>query len=199
MKLYKWWAVFSKAEMTKLWIDGSFVPVTLLKLLDQEIIRFKTVETDGYNAVVIWVNKFTKWEKTSFKDIMEYRTDDTNLLSWLEIGQSIDTDLLEGMKTIGLTTISKGKWFQGPIKRHNTHGMPATHGHKFTRVLGSMGNRKPRRTMRWHPGSGQMGLETTSLRSIKLVDRFEIEGKKYIAVKWSVPGRKNNLIKVYFH
>jgi large subunit ribosomal protein L3 len=106
---------------------------------------------------------------------------------------------LESMNTIGLTTISKGKWFQWPMKRHNTHGMPATHGHKFTRVLGSMGNRKPRRTMRWHPGSGQMGNETTSLRSIKIVDKFEIGGKNYIAVKWSIPGRKNNLVKVYFH
>ncbi len=199
MKLYKWWAVFSKADMTKLRIDGAFVPVTLLKLLDQQILRFKTVETDGYSAIVIWVGKFTKWEKTSYKDVVEYRVKDDNLLSGYEIGQTIGTDILLGMKTIGLTTISKGKWFQWPMKRHNTHGMPATHGHKFTRVLWSMGNRKPRRTMRWHPGSWQMGLETTSLRSIKLVDMFDIEGKKYIAVKWSVPGWKNNTIKIYFH
>lgn len=199
MKLFKWWAVFTKADMTKIWIDGSFVPVTLMKLLEQEIIRFKTIETDGYNAVVIWVNKVTKNGKTKFKDVMEYRVDDSNLLKGLEIGQTISIDLLENMKTVGLTTISKGKWFQWPIKRHNTHGMPATHGHKFTRVLGSMGNRKPRRTMRWHPGSWQMGNETTSLRSINVVDRFEIDGKNYIAVKWSIPGRKNNLVKVYFH
>lgn len=199
MKLYKWWALFTKADMTKLWVEWSFVTVTMLKLLEQEIIRVKTVESDGYDAVVIWVNKQTKNWKTKFADVVEYRVDDSNLLKSLEAGQAIDISIFDDVSNIWVTTTSKGKWFQWPMKRHNTHGMPATHGHKFTRVLGSMGNRKPRRTMRWHPGSGQMGNEIVSLRSIKIVDKFEIEWKNYIAVKWSIPGWKNNLIKVYFN
>ena len=71
-----------------------------------------------------------------------------DVVNTFESGLVLTPSVLEGIDTVTLVAVSKGKGFQGGIKRFGLKGMPATHGHKFTRHLGSKGNRKPRRTQK---------------------------------------------------
>ena len=82
-----------------------------------------------------------------------------------------------------VVAISKGKGFQGGIKRHNMAGGPESHGSKFHRALGSTGNRKPRRTNKNQPMAGHMGDERKTLRSVPVVELLEVNGEKLIALK----------------
>lgn len=77
--------------------------------------------------------------------------------------------MLEGVETVNLTSVSKGKGFQGAMKRWNFSGGRASHGHKYTRSLGSIGTRKPRRTKLGKKMHGHMGLDTITLKSVPLV------------------------------
>ena len=146
--------VVSKQEMTKMWIDDKFVAVTLVKLLPQEIVRFKTNEKDGYVAAVVGVEKKElnkeKGQKVDYSMVTEFLVDE-NFIAVHQSGEALDTNLFDGVATVSVTGQSKGKGFQGMVKRCNIKGGGATHGHKFTRSGGSKGNRKPRRTMKGHP------------------------------------------------
>ena len=108
--------VVSKQEMTKMWIDDKFVPVTLVKLLPQEIIRYKTHEKDGYVAAVVGVEKKElnkeKGQKVAYSMVTEFPVDD-NFLTAHQAGESLDG------ATISVTAYSKGKGYQGMVKRCN--------------------------------------------------------------------------------
>lgn len=194
----KGWIIISKIEMTKLWHNDAFVAVTVAKLLPQQIVRVKTIATDGYNALVLGViHKRKAWE---FAYLTEFRLADDAVAAYADkIGEIVDlATVTEGVSSVAVSGISKGKWFQGAVKRHNLTGNFATHGHKFTRVVGSMGNRKPRRTMKWHPAAWHMGLEKVTIKNVALISTFEKDGQHYICLKGSVPGWRNNYIKVFF-
>lgn len=181
--------ILVKKEMTKMWLENSFTAVTILEFPEQQLVRLKTKDSDGYEAAVVQT-KLGKNDKT-----FEFRLDEGNLLN-AEVG-SIEHTALDSIEVVAFTGTSKGKGYQGGIKRFHLHGMPATHGHKYTRHLWSKGNRKPRRTMKWHPHAGHMGLETKTVKDIKIVDRYEYEWKHFVVVKWSVPWRYNGLLKCY--
>jgi|GEM_PF-473969 len=141
--------------MTKLWHQDSFIAVTIVKLVDQKIVRVKTIESDGYNAIVVGALHRKPHKEYSY--LTEFRLDDESVAQYIEqSGSTIDASVLEGKEIVNISATSKGKGFQGAVKRHNLTGNFATHGHKFTRVVGSMGNRKPRRTMKGHPAAGHM-------------------------------------------
>lgn len=129
--------IVKKKEMTKMWIEDSFVPVTLVQLLPQEIVRYKTQEKDGYVSVVIGVGKKElkkeKGQKISYKKMQEYRVED-GFVSAHEVGSVLDLTLLEGITEVTVTGTSKGKGFQGMVKKFHIKGGGATHGHKFTRT-----------------------------------------------------------------
>lgn len=192
--------VLKKQEMTKLWIDDKHVAVTLLKLVPQEILRYKTIEKDWYVCAVVWVDKKTlnkeKGIKEKFWLVTEFKTDDQ--FSQTHAAWSIlDLSLLDWNEFVAVTWISKWKGFQWVIRRHNFAWWPATHGSKFHRRPGSIGNRKPRRVNKWHPLPWHMGLEKVTLKDIKIVDKFNVDNDSFIAIKWSVPWYYNSLLKVY--
>jgi len=190
--------VVSKKEMTRIWMDGKMIPVTLVEVLPQKILRYKTVEKDGYQAVVIWVNeKETKKEKgckLSYDTVTEFAIDD-NFQSNNEIGKNIDDTFLEDIKTVEVKGISKGKGYQGVMKRFHLQGWPETHGSKFHRHVGSMGNRKPRRTMKNHPHAGHMGSENVTIKNVSIIDRIKHDDKNVLVVKGSLPGWRNSNLK----
>lgn len=186
----KGWIVLIKKEMTKMWLDNNFTAVTILEFPEQTLARLKTTEKDGYQAAVV-VTKSGKNDKE-----FEFRLDEGNDLG-SEAG-AITTSVLDSVEMVCFTGTSKGKGYQGGIKIFHLHGMPATHGHKFTRHLWSKGNRKPRRTQKGHPHAGHMGLETKTIKNIKILDRYDFENKHYVVVKWSIPGRYNGFVKCYF-
>ncbi|NOZ43821.1 MAG: 50S ribosomal protein L3 [bacterium] len=141
--------------MTKLWVGKNFISATMLMILPQEILRYKTQENDGYTAVVVGVGKKElkdkqKGNKVSYTRVLEFSVDDEFITNH-KIGESISIDLLDGVETVATISNAKGKGFQGVMKRFHTKGGPKTHGSKFHRQVGSLGNRKPRRVQKGHP------------------------------------------------
>lgn len=181
-----------KKEMTRMWVDGNMVPVTLLAVLPQEVARYKTQETDGYSAVVIGVKKD---KKDTYATMTEFAYDD-DFASSYEKGAAITVDLLKDHATVSLTGVSKGKGYQGGMKRYGLRGGPKTHGSKFHRQIGSMGNRKPRRVQKGHPHAGHMGGDRTTIHKRPVIDIINHEGTDFVVVKGSVPGAYNDTIQV---
>lgn len=178
--------------MTRLRKDEKYVPVTLLTFPTQEVVRIKTVEKDGYSAVVVGVGKKElpnklKGIKIAYKHQCEFHMDPATAAT-LTPGSALTPELLVDITTISVAGISKGKGFQGAMKRHNFAGGPKTHGSKFHRGLGSTGNRKPRRTNKNQPMAGHMGSDLITLKNVTLVDRFVVNGEVVVACRGSLPG-----------
>lgn len=180
-----------------MWIDNDFVPVTLVQLVPQEIVRYKTQEKDGYVSAVVGIEKKElkkdKGQKISYKKMQEYRVDDS-FVSAHQAGSVLDLELLEGIAQVDITGTAKWKGFQGMVKRFHIKGGWATHGHKFCRSGWSKGNRKPRRVLRWHPGAGHMWTQQVTLKNIPVLDKIIKENEALVVLKGSVPGAYNSLL-----
>ncbi len=193
----KGWLIVAKKEMTKMWIGDNFVPVTLVQLLPQEIVRYKTQEKDGYVSAVVGVEKKElkkdKGQKIKYKRTQEYKVDDS-FVSSHQAGSVLDLTLLEGVVQVDVTGIAKGKGFQGMVKKFHIKGGWATHGHKFTRTGWSKGNRKPRRTLKGHPHAGHMGTQQVTLKNIPVIDKIIKDNETLVVLKGSIPGAYNSLL-----
>lgn len=193
----KGWLIVAKKEMTKMWVNDNFVPVTLVQLLPQEIVRYKTQEKDWYLAAVVGVGKKElkkeKGQKIVYKKMQEYKVDN-DFFSNYQVGKILDFWLLEWVNQVDVVGISKWKWFQWMIKRCWAKWMPATHGHKFTRTWWSKGNRKPRRTLKWHPHAGHMWIQRITLKNVPIVDKVIKNSELLLVLKGSLPGSYNSLL-----
>ena len=177
-----------KLEMTRVLHNGKFTPVTLIRVPTLTVAQIKTEEIDGYRALVI---KMTEGKRETLREVPLSAP-----YSSLVKGDEISLDLLEGVATMDLSSVSKGKGFQGAMKRWNFRGGPASHGSKFHRAIGSIGNRKPRRTKLGKKMHGHMGLDTITLKDVPLV--LVNKDLRVIAVKGPVPGARNSLITLTF-
>ncbi len=193
----KGWLIVTKQEMTKMRIEDAFVPVTLVKLVPQEIVRYKTKEKDWYLSAVVGVEKKElkkdKGQKIVYKKMQEYKVDDAFVTAH-EAGSLLDLGLLEGIADVDVTAVTKGKWFQGMVKRCGIKGWGATHGHKFTRTGWSKGNRKPRRTLKGHPHAGHMWSQRITIKHVPIVDKVIKDNESLIVLKGSVPGAYHSLL-----
>jgi len=193
----KGWLIVAKKEMTKMWIEDNFVPVTLVQLVPQEIVRYKTQEKDGYVSAVVGVEKKElkkdKGQKIKYKKTQEYKVDDS-FVSAHQAGSVLDLWLLEGVVQVDVTGTAKGKGFQGMVKKFHIKGGWATHGHKFTRTGWSKGNRKPRRTLKGHPHAGHMGTQRVTLKNIPIIDKIVKDNETLVVLKGSIPGSYNSLL-----
>ena len=194
----KWGLVVSKKEMTRLWIDGKMVPVTMVEILPQKIVRYKTVEKDWYQAAVIGVDevetKKEKGQKLAYDMQAEFDVDDAYVASH-EAGSVLDLSSMDGVQSVEVKWTSKWKWYQWAMKRFHLQGGPETHGSKFHRHIWSMGNRKPRRTMKNHPHAGHMWDETITLKHVQIIDSMKRDNEQILLVKWSLPGARNGKLK----
>ena len=194
----KWGLVVAKKEMTRLWIDGKMVPVTMVEILPQKIVRYKTVEKDGYQAAVIGVGevetKKEKGQKLAYDMQTEFDVDDAYVASH-EAGSVLDLSSMDGVQSVEVKWTSKWKWYQWAMKRFHLQGGPETHGSKFHRHIWSMGNRKPRRTMKNHPHAGHMWDETITLKHVQIIDSMKRDNEQILLVKWSLPGARNGKLK----
>ena len=196
----KAWLIVAKKEMTRIWEDWKMIPVTIVKVLPQEVLRFKTEDKDWYSAVVIWVNKKevekSKWQKVTYSMTTEFKNIDNSFSDSYKAWTSLDMSLLEGVEEIDLVGTSKGKGFQWVMKRFHASWWPKTHGSKFHRQVWSLWNRKPRRVQKWHPHAWRMGGEQVTLKNIRIIDRVQQDGEQLLLLKWSIPGSYNSFIKV---
>lgn len=194
----KWGLVVAKKEMTRLWIDGKMVPVTMVEILPQKIVRYKTVEKDGYQAAVIGVGevetKKEKGQKLAYDMQAEFDVDDAYVASH-EAWTTLDLSSMDGVQTVEVKWTSKWKWYQWAMKRFHLQWGPETHGSKFHRHIWSMGNRKPRRTMKNHPHAGHMWDETITLKHVQIIDSMKRDNEQILLVKWSLPGARNGKLK----
>lgn len=196
------WIIATKLEMTRVIKDDRFIPVTLLKIPTLKVVGFKTLERDGYDAMIVWVvstetelaeGKVTL-NKSAFSKIEEFPLRDGDTEKY-KTGDVISVEVLEGA-TVEIQGTSKGKGFTGAMKKHNFHGWPASHGSKFHRALGSIGNRKPTRTHKGKKMHGHHGDITVTLKKIPV--ELVNTDMSVVGVRWGVPGARNSFVKVIF-
>ena len=180
--------IAKKVEMTRLIKGDAFVPVTLCKFPETKVIQIKTIQKDGYEAVVL--------QSTFGKQEVIREVPSTGAYASLNVGDAITLDMLDGVELVSLQGISKGKGFAGAMKRHNFSGGPGGHGSKFHRALGSIGTRKPRRTKPGQKMHGHMGTDTITLSKVPV----ELVNKELgiIAVRGPVPGARNSIVVFNF-
>lgn len=184
----KWWLIVKKKEMTRVRVDWAMIPVTLLEIVDQKVLRHKTKEKDWYCAVVVWSGQKKSW---SYLFMTEYCVDESVLWDML-IGSVVWSSLIEWVESLRFEWVSKWKWFQWWMKRYWFGWWPATHGSKFHRALWSTWNRKPRRTHKGKKMAWHMWSEKKTLKSLRVIEVSNIDWVYYVIVKWSVPGSYNS-------
>ncbi len=186
---------------------GESVPVTVLRYETWKVSQIKTQEKDGYSAVQLAaVPKKSKNSSSAQNNhlkaagfesgaqyVKELRSD--KIPADLKLGDSLSIDTLAKGDVVKITSTSKGRGFQGSVRRWNFAGGPATHGSKFHRRPGSSGNRTwPGRVMPGKKFPGHWGDETITVKNVVVVDVIASEG--VVLVKGPVPGSKNTLVKL---
>lgn len=186
--------------------NGNAVPVTVLQYRPWVVSQVKTQESDGYSAVQIACGP-KKAKRSGAAEaghlktagfvngarfIKEVRQD---LPEGVSVGQKVALDSLVKGDTVKITANSKGRGFAGAMKRHGFGGGPATHGAKFHRAPGAIGNCTfPGRVMKGKSMPGHFGDRPYSLPRVKVVDIMP--EKNVVLVKGSVPGSRNSLVKL---
>ena len=190
-----------KAGMSRLFTeDGRSIPVTVIEATPNRITQIKTVETDGYTAVQITagekrarlVNKpaaghFAKAKVEAGRGLWEFRIEDKDAGNY-EVGTEIKADIFSVGQLVDVSGVTKGKGFQGTIKRHHFKMGDATHGNSLShRSPGSIGQRQtPGRVFPGKKMAGHMGAIQQSMQNLEVV-KVDAE-RGLIAVKGSVPG-----------
>jgi large subunit ribosomal protein L3 len=197
-----------KEGMTTVYTDqGQAIPVTVLRTSPWVVSQIKTKDKDGYNAIQVSNGPLKKknsnkantarLKAAGFENGARYSREIpvSEIPEGISVGQIVDLTSLSKGDFVKLTGISKGKGFAGSVKRFNFAGGPASHGSKFHRRPGSSGNRTwPGRVMPGKKFPGHLGMETVTLKNVRVVDVFPELGT--VLVKGPVPGSRNSLVKL---
>ncbi|MFA6507792.1 MAG: 50S ribosomal protein L3 [Treponemataceae bacterium] len=196
--------VAKKVGMTQVFDDeGNLIPVTVLRVDPNIVIAQKTEDKDGYSAVLIGVDEKKKSRVTKpyagqfpegitpKKSLREFRDFEKECA----VGDSLGVELLEACRFVDVTGVSKGKGFQGVIKRWGFSGGRASHGSKFHREAGSTGQcTSPGRTFKNVKMPGRMGRERVTVLNLKVV-KVDVE-TRLIMVRGAVPGNNKGSVVV---
>lgn len=179
--------------------DGNVVPVTFVDVADIVVAHKKTVEKDGYSATVIGLGKKknpSKAEVGKFKELgfVPMYAVEVELEEELNVGDKVNVSMFEAIKKVNVTGITKGKGFQGVVKRWGFKGGPRTHGQSDRqRHPGSIGMRTtPGRVFKGKKMGGRMGGDTKTVKNLRVVEIDQEHG--LIALKGAVPGNKDSLV-----
>ncbi len=187
--------------------DGTVVPVTLLEVGPCVVTQVKTVENDGYSAVQLGlirkgktkgINKpekghFDKAGVPTAKILKEF--DLAGSANEIKTGDRFTVDIFKDVKKVDISGVSKGKGFQGVVRRWGFAGGRASHGSMFHRAPGSIGSSSdPSRVFKGLKLPGHMGSENKTSKRLMIVDIDET--KNLISVKGAVPGSKNSYVFV---
>ncbi|MCH9614381.1 MAG: 50S ribosomal protein L3 [Chlamydiia bacterium] len=196
-----------KQGMTRIFDEHGFlIPCTVISIEPNVVVQKKTVENDGYEAYQMGFDKVADSKKRNVtkplvghyaKSKVEPRKhlQEADCLDEFEVGQEVGVEYFEGVKFLDATAQSKGKGFQGVMKRHNFSGGPAAHGSGFHRHAGSTGMRStPGRTLQGHKMPGQMGNKKVTTEGLEII-KIDVE-KQVVLVRGSVPGGKNGLVSL---
>jgi len=194
-----------KIGMTQVFAEnGDLIPVTVIEVTPNVVLQKKTVETDGYEAIQLGFED--KREKLANKPekghvakantapkrfIREVRG--ANVEEY-EVGQEVKVDIFSEGELVDVSGISKGKGFQGAIKRHGQSRGPMSHGSRYHRRPGSMGPIAPNRVFKSKELPGRMGGERVTVQNLEIV-KVDVE-RNLLLIKGNVPGPKKALIEV---
>ena len=193
----------TKLGMTQIFAeDGKVIPVTVVKAGPCTVVQTKTVETDGYESVVVGfgdvkeksLNKpmkgiFAKANVAPKKYLREFRFEEATLA----VGDEIKSEVFEAGEKVDVSGISKGKGFAGPMKRWGLHRGPMSHGSGYHRGSGSMGAcSNPGRVMKGKKLPGHMGVVKVTVQNLEIV-KVDAEND-LILVKGAIPGNKGGLV-----
>ncbi len=195
----------TKLGMTQVFNDaGKLVPVTVVQCDPNVVLQKKTVETDGYDAVKVGFKdkrealvskplkgQFAKANATPKRYIKEIAGKE---LSNFEVGQEIKVNIFNEGEAVDVTGTSKGKGFQGVIKRHNQSRGPMSHGSHYHRLPGSMGSIDPNHVRPGKNLPGHMGFETVTIQNLEIV-KVDVQGN-LLLVKGNVPGPRKGLVVI---
>lgn len=181
---------------------GVSMPVTVIQAKPFTVTQVKTKEDkNGYNAVQVGVGKTKKMSKSlkghlkdlnDFSVLTEFRIKDS---SGFKRGQKVDLSGFQVGELVNVIGTSKGRGFQGAIKRHGFAGFPASHGHDKPRSVGSIGQRWPQHVRKGMRMAGHMGNAQVSVKNLQVI---EVDVKRnLIALKGAVPGAVNSLVKIF--
>jgi len=194
-----------KLGMTQVFTEsGKLIPVTVVEVEPNVVTQIKTKENDGYEAIQLGfdtkreklatkasigiTNKANTTPKRFFKEI---RGVDINNYS---LGQEISVDIFTAGEVVDVTGTSKGKGFQGVIKRHNQSRGPMGHGSHYHRGPGSMGTMRPMRVFKGKKLPGHMGTLTVTIQNLEVV-MVDVENN-CILIKGNIPGPKKSLVVI---
>lgn len=194
-----------KIGMTQVFAkNGKLIPVTVIEVEPNVVTQIKTVEKDGYDAIQLGAvtvkekssnkakightNKANTAPKRFLKEIRGVNVNDYTL------GQVIDASIFKAGEVVDVSGTSKGKGFQGVIKRYNQSRGPMGHGSQYHRGVGSLGTMLPMHVLKGKKLPGHMGNVTTTVQNLEVVD-VDMENN-VILVKGNVPGPKKSLVMI---
>lgn len=194
-----------KLGMTQVFAEnGVAIPVTVIQAGPCVVLQKKDIETDGYNAIQLGfedkkehrankpelghAKKANTAPKRFIREVRGIGTDE------VEVGQEVKVDIFEAGEFVDIQGVSKGKGFQGSIKRHGQARGPMSHGSHYHRGPGSLGPIDPARVFKGRPLPGRMGGETVTIQGLEII-KVDPE-RNLLLVKGSIPGAKNSYVKV---
>ena len=195
-----------KVGMTQYFTEaGELSPVTVVEVTPNVVLQLKTIENDGYEAVQLGFDDLrevlsnrpakghvAKANATPKRFIREFNNVE---LSEYEVGQEITVDVFKAGDIVDVTGTSKGKGFQGAIKRHGQSRGPMAHGSRYHRRPGSMGGASfPSRVFKGKALPGQMGGNRITIQNLEVV-KVDAE-RNVILIKGNVPGSKKSLVEI---
>ena len=194
-----------KAGMTQVFTkEGKVIPVTVIEVEPNVVTQIKTKESDGYEAIQL--GYLDRKEKNATKaSIGHAKKAQTNPKRYLKeirdvnvseyaLGQVLNSSVFTVGEIVDVTGTSKGKGYQGVIKRHGQSEGPKTHGSRYHRRPGSLGTMRPMRVLKGKKLAGHMGNETVTVQNLEIIEVSVADN--YILVSGNVPGPKNSLVLI---
>ena len=194
-----------KKGMTEVFTaDGKLIPETVIEVEDNVVSQIKTKESDGYDAIQLATveKKASRSNKPETGHLKKANTTPKRFLKEIRgasvskyaLGDVLKADTFAAGEMVDVTGTSKGKGFQGVIKRHNQSRGPMTHGSQYHRGVGSMGTLLPMRVLPGKKLPGHMGHVQVTIQNLEVIS-VDLENN-VILIKGSVPGPKNSLVLV---
>ncbi len=193
-----------KIGMTEVFTkNGKLIPVTVIEVTPNVVTQVKTVESNGYNSIQLAFSD--KNEKNATKASIghtkkanttpkRFLKEIRNMEGAYQVGDQIGVDLFTAGEIVDVTGTSKGKGFEGAIKRFNQSRGPMTHGSRYHRGPGSLGTMRPMRVFKGKKLPGHMGHETVTIQNLEIIEVNSAEN--YILVSGNIPGPKKGLILI---
>jgi large subunit ribosomal protein L3 len=192
-----------KLGMTQMYDDSVLTPVTVIEAGPCRVVTVKTKERDGYEAVQLSFGE-VKERKLSKAELGHLKKQQASASRWLRefkkigdvtVGQAVTVEMFKKGDWVDVEGMSKGKGFQGVMKRHHYRGGPETHGHMFHRAPGSIGSSAyPSRVWAGKALPGHMGAERVTVHRLKVIESRPAE--HLLFVRGAVPGAENGLVVV---